>query len=323
MVSVKNLKMDRGCLVDFNVEGCDVRRGKVRNSLDLGNVLAIVTTDRISAFDVVIGAIPGKGWVLDQTSRFWFDFFGSAVKNHLSDISVPQALNSQIFHGRVTMAKKCRVIPIECVVRGYITGSGWKDYCKTGSVCGIKLSSGLVKCAKLSRAIFTPTTKATAGHDEPITFEEMCGILAFEFQDFQCKDISMLAKQLQDFSIELYSMAADYARERGIIIADTKFEWGLDQDGIVLIDEVLTPDSSRFWPGAQYEQGREQPSFDKQYVRDYLEALCKQGKWDKTPNNVPTLPPEIVANTSRKYFEAYEILTGKLIPDEIRARVDI
>jgi len=280
-----------------------VRRGKVRDIYDLGDRLLIVATDRISAFDVVMpNGIPHKGQVLTRISCFWFERFGR-IPHHLIELiedHAPPGLEPYLdqLRGRAMLVRKTKVVPIECVVRGYLAGSGWKEYQKSRSVCGIPLPPGLRQCDKLPEPIFTPATKADEGHDENISFERAC-----ELTD------PALMKTLRERSIALYCEAADYARTRGVIIADTKFEWGLDGDDVILIDEILTPDSSRFWPADDYEPGRDQTSFDKQYVRNYLETL----DWDKTPPG-PRLPDDVVANTSKKYIEAYERLTGRTFP---------
>ena len=288
---------------ETEIPGFPVRRGKVRDIYDLGDKLLFVASDRLSAFDVVMpNGIPCKGEVLTRISCFWFDRF-KHVRHHLIEViedRAPEGLEDYLpqLTGRSMLVRKTNVVPIECVVRGYITGSGWKEYVKTQSVCGIDLPAGLKQCDQLPEPIFTPATKADEGHDENISFERAC-----ELTDPD------LMKTLRDRSIAIYREASDYARKRGVIIADTKFEWGLDGDEIVLIDEVLTPDSSRFWPADDYEPGRDQASFDKQYVRNYLETL----DWDKTPPG-PRLPDEVVAGTTRKYIEAYERLTGQTFP---------
>ena len=276
------------------------RRGKVRDVYDLGEQLLIVATDRLSAFDVVLpDPIPAKGEVLTTISRFWFDRTGHIVRNHC--ISTDPADYPEICQrytrelaGRSMLVKKTRPLQIECVVRGYLTGSGLKEYRTSGSVCSIPLPEGLEDGSKLPQPLFTPSTKAEEGHDENISFEQAAEIVGRE-----------VAEKVRDFSIALYSYAQDYARERGIIIADTKFEFGLDGDEIILIDEALTPDSSRFWPIDEYEPGRAQPSFDKQYIRDYLESV----KWDKSPP-APVLPGDVIEGTTRKYLEAYKLITG-------------
>jgi len=282
-----------------------VRRGKVRDVYDLGDEVLLVATDRISAYDIVLPTpIPGKGVMLTRISKFWFDFFSETVAHHLIEVvddRAPPGLEKHLaqLRGRTMRCKKVRVVPIECVVRGYLAGSGWRDYRQSGSVCGIRLPGGLKQCEKLPRPIFTPATKADEGHDENISFTEACDRVGEA-----CMEL------LRDRSIELYNKAADYALTRGIIIADTKFEWGATRNGeYLLIDEVLTPDSSRFWPADAYGPGRDQESFDKQYVRNYLTTLIERGEWDKTPPG-PELPPEIVANTAAKYREALRRLTG-------------
>jgi len=280
-----------------------LRRGKVRDVYAVDNDrLLIVATDRISAFDCVLPtAIERKGEVLTALSKFWFDKLSHIVPNHLlaTDIDeMPEAVRRQsdIVRSRSMLVKRTEVFPIECVVRGYITGSGWKDYLRTGEVCGHKLPGGLRESQELPEPIFTPATKAEEGHDENITEERAAEILGAE-----------TASSLRDISLRLYREARDYARGRGIIIADTKFEFGRDKTGqIILIDEVLTPDSSRFWPLEGYAPGKSQPSFDKQYVRDYLETV----QWDKKPP-APEIPPEVAAATTSRYLEAYRLLTGK------------
>ena len=282
-----------------------VRRGKVRDIYDLGEQLLFVATDRISAFDVVMpNAIPFKGQVLSRISCFWFERF-SQVRHHLIELiedRAPKGLEPYLAQltGRSMLVRKTKVVPIECVVRGYLAGSGWKEYQKTQSVCGVKLPAGLRQCDALPEPIFTPATKAEEGHDENISFEQAC-----ELTD------TALMETLREKSIAIYREAAEYARGRGVIIADTKFEWGTDGDEIILIDEVLTPDSSRFWPADDYEPGRDQASYDKQFVRNYLETL----DWNKTPPG-PQLPEDVVEGTSRKYIEAYERLTGLTFPKQ-------
>jgi phosphoribosylaminoimidazole-succinocarboxamide synthase len=278
-----------------------VRSGKVREIFDLGQNLLFVATDRISAFDVIMpNGIPRKGEVLTQISHFWFSQTENLVPNHLaSRASDPLPTELQKYSAqlerRSMIVKKTKPLAIECVVRGYLCGSGWKDYQKNGAVCGIKLPTGLQNSSRLPEPIFTPATKAETGHDENISFEDACKITGRE-----------IAEQARDLSLKIYSFAVEYAAKRGIIIADTKFEFGLENGKLILIDEVLTPDSSRFWPADQYQPGRNQPSFDKQFVRDYLETL----KWNKQPPG-PTLPPDVVARTTEKYLEAYRKLTGK------------
>ena len=293
-------------LLESKIPGYPVRRGKVRDVYDLGaRGLLIVASDRLSAFDVVLPTgIPDKGKVLTQVSNFWFDYLGTAtqVKHHLiatelKDFPADLQAHGDQLRGRSVLVKKARVVPIECIVRGYITGSGWKEYQKTRSVCGVQLPAGLRQCDKLPQPIFTPTTKAEQGHDENITFEGAARQVGESVMRF-----------VREQSIALYAQADAYARGRGIIIADTKFEWGIPEGASepILIDEALTPDSSRFWPADQYEPGHDQPSFDKQYVRNYLETLT----WDKTYPG-PALPEEVQQNTRAKYIEAYEKLTGK------------
>jgi len=278
-----------------------VRSGKVREVFDLGDRFLLVASDRLSAFDVILpNGIPRKGEVLTQLSHFWFAKFASLVPNHLlASADDPLPANLQPYAAQLArrsmIVKKAKPLAIECIVRGYLSGSGWKEYKKSQTVCGIQLPAGLTESAELPEPIFTPSTKAEAGHDENISFEEAVKIVGVEF-----------ATQARDLSLKIYRAGRDYARERGIIIADTKFEFGVFEGKLILIDEVLTPDSSRFWPADQYAPGRGQPSFDKQIVRDYLETLT----WDKTPPG-PQLPAEVIAKTSAKYQEAYERLTGK------------
>jgi len=278
-----------------------LKSGKVREVFDLGDRLLFVATDRISAFDVIMpNGIPRKGEVLTQISYFWFAQTEAFQPNHLlsrSDDPLPASLQpfaAQLAR-RTMIVKKAQPLAIECVVRGYLAGSGWKEYREHQTVCGIKLPSGLVESSELPAPIFTPATKAETGHDENIPFERAAEIVG-----------TAIAEQARAASLKLYSFARDYARQRGIIIADTKFEFGLLDGQLILIDEALTPDSSRFWPADLYQPGKAQPSFDKQFVRDYLETL----NWDKTPPG-PMLPPEVVARTQAKYVEAYELLTGR------------
>jgi phosphoribosylaminoimidazole-succinocarboxamide synthase len=276
--------------------------GKVRDLYQLGaDHLLFVATDRISAFDFVLATgIPNKGRVLTQISLFWFDFLKDLVPNHLVTADVSrfpaevQKYSSQL-RGRSMMVRRAEMFPVECVVRGHLSGSGWKEYKATGSVCGIKLPSGLRESEQLPEPIFTPATKATTGHDENISFEQMSKLV--EPED---------ARQLRELSLAIYNKAANYARQKGIIIADTKFEFGRTAAGITLADEVLTPDSSRFWPADKYEPGMSQQSFDKQYVRDYLEEI----HWNKQPP-APALPAEVARRTSEKYVESYRRLTGR------------
>ena len=277
-------------------------RGKVRDIYDVDDQhLLIVTTDRLSAFDVVLPApIPGKGRVLTAVSNFWFNKMQDIIPNHLAQLDladvVPDAYERAQIEGRAIIVKKLKPLPVEAIVRGYLIGSGWNDYQQTGSVCGIELAPGLQQAQQLPEAIYTPSTKAAVGdHDENISFAKTIPLLGIE-----------LATQVRDISIELYKTAAEYAKQRGIIIADTKFEFGLNDEGtLYLIDEALTPDSSRFWPADQYQTGISPPSFDKQFIRDYLETL----DWDKTAPG-PELPADIVAMSSQKYHEAELILTA-------------
>ena len=279
--------------------------GKVRDVYRADNEhLLFVATDRISAFDYVLASgIPEKGRVLTQLSLFWFDFLKDIVANHLvtADVSkypAPVRKYESAIRGRSMLVVKANMYPVECVVRGYLSGSGWKEYQKTGAVCGIKLPSGLKESDKLPEPIFTPATKAASGHDENISFDEMV------------KHVGAAdSEQLRDVTMKVYKKAADYALTKGIIIADTKFEFGNTSKGLVLADEVLTPDSSRFWPADKYKPGSSQESFDKQYVRDYLEHI----NWNKQPP-APALPDEVQANTSKKYVEAYRQLTGRELP---------
>jgi len=279
-----------------------VNKGKVRDIYDLGEHLLIVTSDRISAFDVVMNeGIPYKGFVLTQISKFWFESFADIVPHHLVSTEVDdfpaetRPYRDQL-EGRSMLVRKADPLPIECIVRGYLAGSGWKEYCRQGTVCGIELPAGLVESEKLPEPIFTPSTKAELGaHDENVDFAHTVDLIGRE-----------LAERVRDASLAIYTRCAAYALERGLIIADTKFEFGLDDDGrLYLIDEALTPDSSRFWPADDYQPGMSPPSFDKQFVRDYLETL----DWDKTAPG-PRLPPEIIERTAAKYREAEERLTA-------------
>ncbi|HLK09324.1 MAG TPA: phosphoribosylaminoimidazolesuccinocarboxamide synthase [Candidatus Angelobacter sp.] len=279
-------------------------RGKVRDLYSLNGQLLFVATDRISAFDYVLATgIPEKGRVLTQLSLFWFDFLKDVVKNHLVTASVdqypaPLKKYADDLRGRSMLVTKAQMIDIECVARGYLSGSGWKEYQQTGAVCGIKLPAGLKESDKLPEPIFTPATKALTGHDENISIEEMAKRTGKE-----------MAEKLRDLTLKIYKTAADYAAGRGIIIADTKFEFGQTSQGLILADEVLTPDSSRFWPADKYQPGKAQESFDKQFVRDYLEAI----KWNKQPP-APSLPEDVARKTSEKYIEAYRILAGRELP---------
>jgi phosphoribosylaminoimidazole-succinocarboxamide synthase len=278
------------------------KRGKVRDIYDLGEQLLLVATDRISAFDVVLSpGVPDKGAILTKLSTFWFRRFSSVLPNQLVETEAarfpaPLAAQADVLQGRAVLVRKCRVVPFECVARGYISGSGWKEYKKTGAVCGIPLASGLVESQKLPTPIFTPATKAETGHDENVSFETMAHAVG-----------ERLAARLRDLTLELYSKAAQHAETKGIVIADTKFEFGLGAgDEVIWIDEALTPDSSRFWDAATYKPGGSPASYDKQFVRDWLE---KTG-WNKTPP-APELPPDVIEGTRKRYREAYEKLTGE------------
>ena len=278
------------------------RSGKVRDLYDLGDSLLIVATDRLSAFDVVLpDGIPNKGKVLTQISAFWFEKLASVVPNHVITTDVnrfPEPFRSDpaVFAGRSMLVRKTRPLPVECVVRGYLSGSGWSEYRKSGAICGIRLQEGLRESDRLPEPLFTPTTKAEQGHDENITFEQVVDIVG-----------PAVAGRIRSLTIEIYTRGAEFARTKGIIIADTKFEFGLDENGaVVWIDEALTPDSSRFWPLDSYRPGGPQPSFDKQFVRDYLVEV----KWNKTPP-APALPGHVIATTTQKYEEALLRLTGR------------
>ena len=280
-------------------------KGKVREIFEIDDNLLLVATDRISAFDYILpNGIPHKGKVLTQMSEFWFELIGELTENHLITTSIDEIdkiteEDRDLLRGRSMLVKKVDVIPVECIVRGYIAGSGWKDYKKNNAICGISLPGDLKESDKLPEPIFTPSTKAESGHDENISFEEAVNITGRE-----------LAEEIRQKSIAIYKKASEYALTKGIIISDTKFEWGKYGDKVILIDEVLTPDSSRFWPLESYSPGKSQPSFDKQFVRDYLE-FCG---WDKNPPP-PSLPEDIIRTTSEKYLEAYTKLTGKEISE--------
>lgn len=284
---------------ETSLPGLPVRRGKVRDIYDLGDRLLLVSTDRISAFDWVLPSpIPDKGRVLTQIAAFWFHLLDEP--NHLittdvEQMDLPPGADHRVLAGRSTLCRKTEVVPIECVVRGYLAGSGWAEYQKNGTVCGIKLPAGLTESSRLPEPIFTPSTKAATGHDENISFEQMVKIVGRE-----------LAEELRKRTLRVFTRGTEYARQRGIIVADTKFEFGRMGDELLLIDEVLTPDSSRFWPADQYVPGRGQPSFDKQFVRDWLSST----DWDKN-SPPPSLPDEVVAKTRQKYVEAYERLTDR------------
>jgi len=279
-----------------------VKEGKVREIYDIGDSLILVASDRISAFDVILkNLIVGKGEVLTKMSKFWFDLTKDIVPNHMLSVDtkdMPEFFQHEKFEGRSMMCKKLNMLPVECIVRGYITGSGWSSYQKTGEVCGIKLEEGLKESQKLSEPIYTPSTKAEIGdHDENISFEQSIDVIEREFPGHGRE----YAEKIKDCTIALYRKCADYALERGIIIADTKFEFGVDEDGnIVIGDEMLTPDSSRFWPAEGYEAGKSQPSFDKQFVRDWLKA---------NPDSDYLLPQDVIDKTISKYQEAFDKLT--------------
>ncbi|MFH1406694.1 MAG: phosphoribosylaminoimidazolesuccinocarboxamide synthase [Candidatus Omnitrophota bacterium] len=279
------------------------KRGKVRDVYDLDDKLLIVSTDRISCFDVVLpSGIPHKGEVLTRVSRFWFNFTKDVIANHLisadaEDYPSPLKKYKDVLKNRSMLVKKTKSIPVECVVRGYLSGSGWKEYKESASICGIKLPKGLLESAKLPQPIFTPATKEETAHDVNVNFEHVEKKLGGD-----------IAGKLKELSIAIYNKASNYAMEKGIIIADTKFEFGIYNNGIILIDEALTPDSSRFWPKDGYAPGASQPSFDKQFVRDYLETL----DWDKTPP-APALPEDIIKKTTEKYIEALMLITGEKI----------
>ncbi len=286
--------------VDFP-EFLKYKEGKVRQIVDLDDKLLIVTTDRISAFDYILKSlIPFKGIVLSMLSLFWFDYFEDEVKNHIisGDIKdFPEVFRDYepYLLGRSVLVKKAKPLPVECIVRGYLSGSGWKEYLKSGEVCGISLPEGLEESEKLSEPIFTPSTKAEEGHDENITFEKMCDIVGRE-----------LGEKIREISISLYLKAHEFAYQKGIIVADTKMEFGIYNGELILIDEIFTPDCSRFWPLSGYEVGKSQVSYDKQFVRDFL----LKSNWDRK-SVPPPLPDEIVSKTSKKYLEIYKILTGE------------
>ena len=293
-------------ITEANLPFKEFKKGKVRDIYDVGDRLLLIVTDRISAFDRVLHeAIPYKGICLTQISAFWFDYFKDLIPNHMVSANVDefpdefQAYKKELY-GRSMLVKKAEVLPIECIVRGYISGSAWKSYQKDQTVCGIKLSNGMKESEKFDQPLFTPSTKAEAGHDENISFEQMSDIIG-----------RTDAKTLRDISLKIYHKAADYARRKGIIIADTKFEFGKINDQIIIVDELLTPDSSRFWPADSYTPGRGQESFDKQFVRDYLSSTG----WDK--NSIPPhLPDHVVEGTKQRYLEAYERLTGNKLSIE-------
>ncbi len=298
-------------VIETNLPIGEKRRGKVRDIYDLGDYLLLVSTDRISAFDVVLPTpIPCKGMVLNLMSKFWFDFFSKDVSSHLISSYASQIVwqfpelreYEDVLRYRAMLVKKCKVLPVECIVRGYITGSGWKSYLNSGMVSGIKLPEGLRESERLEEPIFTPTTKVDVGHDEEISFDEVVEMIG--------KD---LAVKIRNLSIKLYIKARDFAKTRGVIIADTKFEFGISENGdVCLIDEVLTPDSSRFWFADSYEVGYPQKSYDKQFVRDYLNSL----NWDKTYPG-PVLPDEVVVKTSERYRNIYRTIIGEVCPCDI------
>jgi phosphoribosylaminoimidazole-succinocarboxamide synthase len=278
-------------------------RGKVRDNYDLGDSLLIVSTDRISAFDHILpNGIPDKGKVLNQISIFWFEMTAGLVRNHLKEHRVerfpaPLALHAEVLRGRSVVVKRLEMLPIECVVRGYLAGSGFKDYRKTGTLCGVRLPEGLQESSRLPEPIFTPSTKAVTGHDENIPFAKVVDLVG-----------RADAERVRDLSLAIYKSACEHAESRGILIADTKFEFGRDREGLVLADEVLTPDSSRFWPRESYRPGGPRPSLDKQYVRDHLESVG----WDKNPP-APRLPDEIVEGTRKRYLDIFKRLTGRTL----------
>jgi len=293
-------------ITEANLPFKEFKKGKVRDIYDVGDHLLLIVTDRISAFDWVLHeAIPYKGICLTQISAFWFDYFKDLIPSHMVSANIDefpdefQGYKKELF-GRSMLVKKAEVLPIECIVRGYISGSAWKSYQNDQTVCGIKLPSGMEESERFDEPLFTPSTKAETGHDENISFDEMVDIIGR-------KD----AETLQEISLTIYNKAAEYARKKGIIIADTKFEFGKIGDQIIIVDELLTPDSSRFWPADSYKPGRGQESFDKQFVRDYLSSTG----WDKN-STPPHLPDQVVDGTKQRYLEAYEQLTGKKLPIE-------
>ena len=291
--------MSTAVVLETSLAGLPVRRGKVRDIYDLGDQLLLVSTDRLSAFDWVLPTgIPDKGRLLTQIAAFWFDLLkepNHLITTDVEKMDLPAEIDARALAGRSSLVRKTEVVPVECVVRGYLAGSGWKEYQQSGTVCGIELPEGLTESARLAEPIFTPATKAQTGHDENISFERTVEIVGRE-----------TAEELRCRSIEIFLRGTEYAQKRGIIIADTKFEFGLVDGELILIDEVLTPDSSRFWPAEGYQPGRSQPSFDKQFVRDWLSST----DWDKN-SPPPALPEEIVVKTREKYVEAYERLKGE------------
>jgi phosphoribosylaminoimidazole-succinocarboxamide synthase len=300
-VNERRIVMARAVL-ETNIPNTNPIRGKVRDIYDLGDNLIIVASDRISAFDVIMkSGIPYKGAVLTQITKFWFDYFADDIENHfitddVSQYPAPFCDHGDQLEGRSMMVKKARVLPVECIIRGYITGSGWKSYQKNGEICGRKLPAGLKQCEKLPRPLFTPTTKAEIGeHDMDITIDKTIELIGEE-----------AAEYIERKSLAIFEKAGEYALGKGIILADTKFEWGLYDGQIILVDEVLTPDSSRFWPADKYQTGRDQESFDKQFVRNYLESI----NFDKSGTGIE-LPEDVISRTSDKYIECYERLTGR------------
>ncbi len=290
------------------MSGVPVRRGKVRDIYDLGDRLLLVSTDRLSAFDWVLPtAIPDKGHVLTQLAAFWFGLLGEPnhlITTEVEEMDLPRGADRRTLAGRSTLCRKTEVVPVECVVRGYLAGSGWKEYCRSGTVCGVKLPAGLTESARLPEPVFTPATKAAEGHDENIPFERMVEITGRD-----------LAEELRRRSLRIFQRGSEHARQRGILIADTKFEFGRLGDELLLIDEVLTPDSSRFWPADRFAPGRGQPSFDKQFVRDWLSSTG----WDRN-SPPPPLPEDVVARTRQKYIEAYQRLTDRQFGFQDRER---
>ena len=290
-----------GTITELNLPFKEFKKGKVRDIYEVDDNLLLIVTDRVSAFDWVLPeAIPNKGICLTQISAFWFDYFKDIIPNHMISADItdfPSELQkySDELYGRSMLVKKAEVLPIECIVRGYISGSAWRSYKKDNTVCGMKLPSGMQESEQFDEPLFTPSTKAETGHDENISYEEMENIIGADD-----------AAKLKELSLKIYKTAAEYARKKGIIIADTKFEFGKIGDQIIIVDELLTPDSSRFWPADEYQPGKGQPSFDKQYVRDYLSTT----DWDKD-SDPPHLPDEVVSGTEKRYLEAYEKLTGE------------
>jgi len=297
--------MKSTALLTTSIGSYPKRSGKVRDIYELPGGLLMVATDRISAYDVVMpNGIPDKGRVLTQISDFWFNLLADLTANHVISGSMkdlPEDIRNEELDGRFMLCRKAEVVPIECVVRGYLAGSGWREYKESGRVCGVELPAKLKQCSQLPQPIFTPATKAASGHDENVSFQAACELVGEDVMG-----------ELRRRSIAVYERARSYAADRGIILADTKFEWGADEDGeLMLIDEVLTPDSSRFWPADSYKPGKDQPSFDKQFVRDYLDKI----KFDRTPPG-PPLPAEIVQKTRAKYIEAYTRIIGQPFPWE-------